>query len=147
MPRFLTEPDILGQPEVTPEQAAENRRLGRRPTRPRAAIRPRVPVGRTTWNEGIDAGRYPEPCGWLGRRRVWAESDIAALEERIASGDPALRTVPPQTAAARIAAARDARSRYAAERRFARDAADGPSPEVTELAEVREVLARPDDRA
>lgn len=123
MPRFLTMAEIVGQTEITDDQAAENRRSGRRPTRARPAIRGRIPISRTTWEEGVRDGRFPQPR-WINRQRVWLEDEIAQLEQRIADGDPSLRTVSPQVVATRVAHARDARSRYAFERRMARDAVE-----------------------
>lgn len=70
MPRFLTMAEIVGQNEITPEQAAENRRAGRRPTRARRAIPARIPnTSRTTFEARVKDGRFPQPR-WINRQRV-----------------------------------------------------------------------------
>ena len=76
---------IIGQREVSPEEAAENRRYGKRPRRPRKAVPPIIPIGRTNFELGVRAGRFPAPRR-IGRIRVWAAGEIAALADAIAKG-------------------------------------------------------------
>lgn len=39
-----------------------------------------IPVAKSTWYEGIAAGRYPKPVK-LGRASAWRRADILALAE------------------------------------------------------------------
>lgn len=79
--RLLRLNQILGQTEVTPEQAAENRSRGRGPRRPRPAIEPLIPVSKSSWWKGIHAGRFPQPVKLGGRTTAWREGDVLALLE------------------------------------------------------------------
>lgn len=85
LPPWLRLEQIVGQPEITPEQAAENRKYGKRQRRPRKAVPPIIPVGRTTWEMGVREGRFPSPRR-IGRIRVWGAGEIAALADAIAKG-------------------------------------------------------------
>ena len=38
-----------------------------------------VPVGRSTWWEGVKSGRFPQPIKLGPRITVWREEDIEAL--------------------------------------------------------------------
>jgi len=77
--RLLRLPQIIGQKEVTFEQAEENRKAGKSPKTPRPYIEPRVPVSRASWWAGVKSLKYPRPVK-LGRRTTaWKESDIVAL--------------------------------------------------------------------
>lgn len=78
---YLRLPQIIGQREVTPDEAAANRRRGKGPRTPRPAIQPLIPVSRTQWYAGIRAGRYPAPRRLAPRTAVWAAADIRALLE------------------------------------------------------------------
>ncbi len=56
--------------------------IGSRKTNPPTL--PIIPVGRTTWLEGVRQGRYPAPVKGLGKRiTVWRVQDIVALIETI----------------------------------------------------------------
>ena len=86
---FLRLTQIIGQPEVTPEQAAANSTAKKTTTthrhkRPRPGMPPIVPVSKTTWYAGIKAGIYPAPVH-LGKTAVWRVSDIRALLDRLAA--------------------------------------------------------------
>ncbi|MFA5913899.1 MAG: transcriptional regulator [Burkholderiales bacterium] len=83
---FVRLPQIIGQEAVTEEQAEENRKRGRRPTRPRAAIPPIFPVQKTTWWEGVRTGRFPKPVKLGPGVTMWRVEDIRALIERTAQG-------------------------------------------------------------
>lgn len=78
---FLRLPQILGQTEVTPDQAVQNKISGKGPRRPRPAIAPLIPVRKTTWWAGVKSGRFPKPIkNLLGARvTVWRVEDIQAL--------------------------------------------------------------------
>ena len=86
LPPWLRLEQIVGQPEITSEQAAENRKYGRRQRRPRKAVPAIIPVGKTTWEMGVRDGRFPAPRK-IGRLRVWSADQIAALADAIAKGE------------------------------------------------------------
>lgn len=67
---------ILGQAPVTEEQAAKNRKTGKRPVQPRQGITPIVPVSRTTWWRGVKEGRFPAGVKLSGGITVWRVEDI-----------------------------------------------------------------------
>lgn len=46
----------------------------------------RLPIGRTTWLDGIKDGKYPAPKK-IGSLLVWPKNQIHELEERIAAGE------------------------------------------------------------
>lgn len=86
---FLRLAQIIGQPEITPEQAAANSKAQKTSTthrhkRPRPGMPPIVPVSKTTWYQGIKSGIYPAPVH-LGKTAVWRVSDIRALLDRLAA--------------------------------------------------------------
>lgn len=76
---FLRLSQIIGEAEVTPEQASENRKRGKGPKTPRAARPAIVPVGKSTWWEGVRSGRFPKPIKLGPRITVWRVEDIRAL--------------------------------------------------------------------
>lgn len=56
-----------------------------------------IPVGRTTWLDGVKSGRYPQPVKGLGKRiTVWRVEDILAFIDEISSEHQNLAT-PEQT--------------------------------------------------
>lgn len=80
---------IIGRPEITPEQAAANSKAKKTSTthrhkRPRPGMPPIVPVSKTIWYQGIKAGIYPAPLH-LGKTAVWRVSDIRDLLDRLAA--------------------------------------------------------------
>jgi len=77
--RFLRLPQIIGQKEVTPEQAAINRKNGKSPASPKPHIEPIIPISRAAWWNGVKSGKYPQPLKIGSRTTVWKESDIDAL--------------------------------------------------------------------
>ncbi len=46
-------------------------------------IKPIIPVGRTTWWNGVKEGRYPKPIKLSERVTVWKRADIMSLMENI----------------------------------------------------------------
>jgi prophage regulatory protein len=44
-------------------------------------INPLIPVGRTTWLNGVKEGKYPKPIKLSDRVTVWKRSDILKLLE------------------------------------------------------------------
>ncbi len=90
---YLRLTQIIGQPEITPEQAEQHRnqtattRNGKpkfRHKRPRPGIPAIIPISKTQWYAGIKAGIYPAPLH-LGRTAVWRVADIRALLDRQAA--------------------------------------------------------------
>jgi len=84
---YLRLPQIVGQVAVSEEQAAQNRKAGKRPVQPRAGIPPIIPVSRTTWWRGVKEGRFPPGVKLSGGITVWRVEDIRKLLER--SGEAA----------------------------------------------------------
>ena len=74
---------IVGQPPVTEEQAARNRKAGKRPVQPRPGITPIVPVSRTTWWRGVKEGRFPAGVKLSGGITVWKVEDIREYLEKV----------------------------------------------------------------
>jgi len=97
---FLRLHDVLGEDEITEEQAAANRAYNRRaeakaieagridkngiplyarrPTTPRSGKPPLIPVKKSSWWAGVKSGRFPKPVK-LGRCTMWRVEDIKAL--------------------------------------------------------------------
>jgi predicted DNA-binding transcriptional regulator AlpA len=67
---FLRLPQILGDSKAEPP------------------IPPIIPLGRSTWWDGVKAGRFPKPVKLGPRVTVWRVEDIRAL---IASAQEAVR--------------------------------------------------------
>lgn len=78
---FLRLPQIIGQKEVTLEQAEANRKRGKSPKSPRPHITPLIPVPQSSWWLGVKQGRYPKPVKLGPRTTVWRAEDIRALIE------------------------------------------------------------------
>lgn len=79
---YVRLPQIIGQKEVSPEQAAENRRTGRGPKTPQPAIPPLFPISRAGWYAGIKKGIYPAPVKLSERVSAWPVDAIRALINR-----------------------------------------------------------------
>lgn len=60
---FVRLPEILGDPKAEPPIPA------------------RVPVGKTTWWDGVRSGRYPKPVKLGPRITAWRVEDIRHLIE------------------------------------------------------------------
>lgn len=71
---------IIGRDEITPEQAATNRQLGRRGRIPRPAIRPIIDVAPSTWWSWIKRGIAPAPFR-IGGTALWRCEEVHALEQ------------------------------------------------------------------
>lgn len=77
---FLTLAQIIGQDEVTEDQAAENRKRGKGPKRPRPGKAPIIPVKKTCWWQGVADGRFPAPVKvGSGRGTFWKVESIRSL--------------------------------------------------------------------
>ena len=79
---YLRLPQIIGQKEVTQEQAAENRKNGRRPKHPQPAIPPLFPISRAGWYKGVKEGVYPAPVKLSERVSAWPVDAIRDLIHR-----------------------------------------------------------------
>lgn len=77
---YVSQAGIIGQKEVTREQANENRRLKKGIRRPRPAITPLIPISPAKFWADIKAGRLPAGEKF-GRRTLWRVSVIKALAE------------------------------------------------------------------
>ncbi len=77
---FLTLAQILGQEEVTEQQAAENRKRGKGPKRQRPGKSAIIPVKKSCWYEGVKSGRFPAPVKvGNGRGKFYKVERIRAL--------------------------------------------------------------------
>lgn len=77
---YLRLSQIIGQSEVTEEQAASNCKTGKGPKRARPGIPAVIPVSPATWWAGVKTGRFPKgvkPFG--GNTTMWRVEDIRAL--------------------------------------------------------------------
>ena len=77
---YLRLTQIIGQSEVTEEQAASNCKTGKSPKRARPAIPALIPVSPATWWAGVKTGRFPKgikPFG--GNTTMWRVEDIRVL--------------------------------------------------------------------
>lgn len=97
---FLRLSDVIGEEEISEEQAAVNREnnkkaeadairngrldkngnpvYARRPTTARPAIPAIIPVKKTCWWDGVRTGRFPAPVKF-GGCTMWRVEDIKAL--------------------------------------------------------------------
>jgi len=78
--RLLRLPAIIGQSEITPQQAEANRKAGKRfNVKPRPAIQPLLPISRAAFYAGVKSGKYPQPLKLGTRTSAWRESDILKI--------------------------------------------------------------------
>lgn len=90
MAQYLRQVDILGQPEVTPEQATANKIAGKGPRRPRPAKPARYTFSSATFWRMIRDGRFPAPVRLSAGVTAWRLEDIEAWEAaRKSDGLPA----------------------------------------------------------
>jgi prophage regulatory protein len=82
---YVRLPQIIGQREVTGEEAARNRKIGRGPKTPQPAIAPLFPISRAGWYAGIRKGLYPAPVKLSERVSAWPVEEIRALIDRLTS--------------------------------------------------------------
>jgi hypothetical protein len=87
---YLRLQQIIGRRAVSKEEATKNRRDAERarkrrqkpntkPKRPRPAIPPVIPVGASTWWEGVKSGRFPKPIRLGPRSTAWPIASIRKL--------------------------------------------------------------------
>ena len=90
---YLRLTQIIGQKEVTEEEAQKNRRLAEiekeagkkpnnRPKRSREEILPIIPVGRSSWWQGVKMGKYPKPVKLGPHTTAWRRDNILNLIEQ-----------------------------------------------------------------
>lgn len=98
---FLNLDDIVCRPEISPEQSAARYRAFEvakasgdpkailkarfRLRNPRPATRGLLPICRSTWLNGVRAGKFPKPVKLGLRTTVWRCEDIRALIESFPS--------------------------------------------------------------
>lgn len=75
--RLVSREDLGGEPEVSEEQAAMNRILGRGPRKARPARRGLLRVSSDTLDRWVIAGIFPRPIR-VGRRRLWPWAQVRA---------------------------------------------------------------------
>lgn len=63
--------------------------IGRRATKRRPALPAIIPVSRTTWYDGIKAGRFPKPVALGPMSVAWRAEDIRRLIEQGTEASPA----------------------------------------------------------
>jgi predicted DNA-binding transcriptional regulator AlpA len=51
-----------------------------------------IPLSKTTWFEGVRAGRYPKPVKIGPRASAWRAEDIASLVERLGNPETSSNT-------------------------------------------------------
>ena len=83
---FLRLPQIIGQDEVTQEQATENIKQNKGPKKPRPQIKPLIPVCKSSWWSGIASKIYPAGRKLGPRTTAWLKSDIEELCTRLEKG-------------------------------------------------------------
>lgn len=71
---------IIGQSEVTPEQAATNRDMGKGPRTPRPAIPAIVPFSKSKLWQDVKNNKFPAPIKLGPRTTAWK---IEAIREYI----------------------------------------------------------------
>jgi prophage regulatory protein len=76
---LLRLPQIIGQDEVTEEQAAENVKLNKGPKKPRPQITPLMPICKSAWWKGVRDGRYPQSVKLGPKTTAWRSEDIRKL--------------------------------------------------------------------
>jgi prophage regulatory protein len=80
---LLRLPQIIGQDEVTEEQAAENKRRNKGPKTSRPKITPLIPVGKSSWWAGVRDGRYPQSVKLGPKTTAWRCEDIFKLLDEV----------------------------------------------------------------
>jgi len=79
---YLRLSQIIGQTEVTEEQAAHNRKTGKGRKRARPAIPPIIPISAGSWWSGVKTGRFPPGVKLSGGITVWRVEDIREFLEK-----------------------------------------------------------------
>lgn len=75
---YIRQADLIGEPQVTPEQAEANRQAGRAPVRPRAGRPGMVPFSSATLWRKVKSGEFPAPVKLSDRVTAWRAQDVHA---------------------------------------------------------------------
>ena len=73
---YVRQAHIIGEPEVTPEQAEANRARGKGPKRPRGATAAIFPVSNATLWRKVKSGEFPQPVKLSDRVTAWRVEDV-----------------------------------------------------------------------
>lgn len=76
--RYIRQADLIGEPQVTLEQAEANRQAGRAPVRPRAGRSGMVPFSSATLWRKVKSGDFPAPVKLSDRVTAWRVQDVHA---------------------------------------------------------------------
>jgi predicted DNA-binding transcriptional regulator AlpA len=49
-------------------------------------VQPLIPMGKSTWHDGVKSGRFPKPIKLGPRTTAWRAKDILALVESLEKG-------------------------------------------------------------
>lgn len=79
---YVRLPQIIGQKEVTSEEAETNKLKGKGPKTPRSPIPAIIPVSKSKWWDGVKKGLFPKPVKLGPRTSAWRIEDIRDLIER-----------------------------------------------------------------
>ena len=82
---FLRANQLIGQSEVTPEQAAENRKAGKGPRTARPAIAPLIPWKKTRFWQAVQRGEFPAPIKLSEHTTVWRSEDVKRWMDQFAA--------------------------------------------------------------
>lgn len=77
-PTHIRQADLVGIPEVTPEQAEANRRAGKSPVRARPGRPGMVPFSAATLWRMVGDGRFPKPVKLSERVTAWPLAEVQA---------------------------------------------------------------------
>jgi predicted DNA-binding transcriptional regulator AlpA len=74
---------IIGQDEVTEEQAAENKKRNKGPKTVQPKITPLIPICKSAWWAGVRDGRYPQSVKLGPKTTAWRAEDIRKLLDEV----------------------------------------------------------------
>lgn len=89
MTRYLRQPEVIGQAEVTAEQAAKNKLTGKGPRRPRPAKPGRYSLSSATLWRMVSRGEFPRPVRLSAGVTAWSEADLDAWDAARRAEGPA----------------------------------------------------------
>ena len=75
---YIRQADLIGEPQVTQEQAEANRQAGRAPVRPRSGRPGMVPFSSATLWRMVKSGKFPAPHKLSDRVTAWKIQDVRA---------------------------------------------------------------------
>ena len=80
---LLRLPQIIGQDEVTEEQAAENKKRNKGLKTAQPKITPLIPICKSAWWAGVRDGRYPQSVKLGPKTTAWRAEDIRKLLDEV----------------------------------------------------------------